>query len=121
MPEKQFAFHVEVEQKKEEKNLTFFEKVFETRLKCKLSNSHTTDCIFVALVYFRKRKEKRKIQKSVSFIAEKESVLLLDSLKISIKSMMDLPKNIRPTDPFSITFKRKRKQPYLNIVYAFNY
>ena len=63
MPEKQFAFHVEVEQKNEEKSLTFFEKVFETRLKCKLSNSHTTDCIFLALVFFQK---KQNIQKTLS-------------------------------------------------------
>ena len=55
MTEEQFAFHVEVEQKNEEKSLTFFEKVFEKRLKCKLSNSHTTDSIFVALVSFQKR------------------------------------------------------------------
>ena len=32
MTEEQFAFHVEVEQKNEEKSLTFFEKVFEKRL-----------------------------------------------------------------------------------------
>ena len=58
---KQFVFHVEVEQKNEEESLTFFKKVFEKRLKCKLSNSHTTDCIFVALMSFQM---KRKIQKA---------------------------------------------------------